>query len=294
MRRGDFGAARAVNDAVLAIRAGRPDDPRLPYHLRHVWGGRPFDGRDVLVRCYHGLGDTLQFIRFLPALRARAASVTLEAQPELVSLLRGFPGVDRLIRFDVTAPAPPSECDIEVMELAHALRLGPDAVGVPYLAPTLARPGFVGPGEGPVLGICASAGDWDRDRSIPPAWLTEALPEAARLVRLQPDEAGLAWLNPGPLGGLSETAALIAAVDLVITVDTMVAHLAGALGRPGCVLLKADADWRWMSGAVSDWYPTLRLYRQFRPGDWGPPLDALRAELALRAPGRDAAAMAMT
>jgi hypothetical protein len=140
MRRGDWRAAWAVNDAVLARRATPPDDPRLPYHLRHVWDGRPFEGRDVLVRCYHGLGDTLQFLRYLASLRARAASVTLEAQPALLPLLGDYQPVP----FDVAAPSPPSACDIEIMELAHALRLPPDAVPPPYLSP----PALAGEGRG--------------------------------------------------------------------------------------------------------------------------------------------------
>ncbi len=108
MRNQDFAGAWAISDAVLAMRdpAGR-DDPSLPYHLRWVWDGTPPHGRDVLVRCYHGLGDTLQFARFLPALRARAARVTVEAQRELCPLLAQLPGVDRLapgLLVDALAP----------------------------------------------------------------------------------------------------------------------------------------------------------------------------------------------
>ncbi len=90
MRRGDFTAAWRISDAVLATRdPATRDDPGLPYHLRWVWDGAPLDGRDVLVRCYHGLGDTIQFARYLAPLRARAARVTLEAPPELRALLAG-------------------------------------------------------------------------------------------------------------------------------------------------------------------------------------------------------------
>ncbi len=277
MRRGDWSAAWAVSDAVLANRDTPPDDPRLPYHLRYVWDGRPFDGRDVLVRCYHGLGDTLQFLRYLAPLRARATAVTVEAQPALVPLLREH----NTIPFDVTAPSPPKACDIEIMELAHALRLPPSAVSSPYLSPPPLAGG--GRGEGPRLriGLCAQAGDWDGERSVPLPLLAAALPPGIRPVRLQPDGAdALAWANPGPLGDLAETAALVCSVALVITVDTMIAHLAGALGRPAWVLLKAAADWRWMEGSGTAWYPSLRLYRQRRPGDWSAPLDAIRRALA--------------
>ncbi len=263
-----------------------PDDPRLPYHLRHVWDGRPFDGQHVLVRCYHGLGDTLQFLRYVAPLRARAASVTLEAQPALIPILHEY----QPIPFDQAAPCPPFACDIEIMELAHALRLPPTAVLPPYLSPPslagLGREADQSRGEGVFrIGLCAQAGDWDRGRSVPLPLLTAALPSGTRPVRLQPDGADAApWANPGPLGDLAETAALVCSVDLVITVDTMIAHLAGALGRPAWVLLKATADWRWMEGPRTAWYPSLRLYRQRRPGDWSAPLDAIRHALAAWSP----------
>lgn len=288
-RRGDFQAAWATSDAVLAARdAATRDDPRLPYHLRWVWDGRPFDGRRVLVRCYHGLGDTLQFARYLPALRRRAAFVTLEAQPELLDMLVSLPGPDRVRPFRVADPAPPSECDIEIMELAHALRAGPMGEAVPYLS---VSPGRVARarariGAGPAIGLCWQAGGWDPDRSVPLARLTPIL-AGRRLVSLQRGPAAgeacaPAFLNPGDRStDVAETAALIAAVELVITVDTMVAHLAGALGRPVWLLLKRDADWRWGEDrAGSPWYPTMRLFRQRRAGDWDAPLDALAADLA--------------
>jgi len=291
MRRGDFAAAWAVSDAVLRARASeRRDDPRLPYHRRWVWDGRRFDGKDVLVRCYHGLGDTLQFARFLPLLRRRVARLTLEAQPELLALLRTLPGPDRLLPFRPAAPAPPAQCDLEIMEIPHALRATPaEAPQPPYLGGGIAR---VQPGGGlPRLGLCWSGGDWDRARALPLAALASALPpRPVELFSLQRGPASLEAEAPGaPMfrnaGDRSTeilaTASLIASLDLVITVDTMVAHLAGALGRPVALLLKSDADWRWMEGrSTSPWYPWARLYRQQAPGDWGLPLAALRDDLA--------------
>src|ERR1700712_2787041 len=121
MRRGDFATAWAINDGVLAARdPATRDDPRLPYPLRWVWDGRSLENRHMLVRCYHGLGDTLQFARTLPVLRRHVASLAVEAQPELLGLLATIPGPDRLIPFILDAPAPPSECDIEIMEIPHA------------------------------------------------------------------------------------------------------------------------------------------------------------------------------
>ena len=283
MRRGDHDAAWRINDAVLAARDPRTrDDPALPYHQRWVWNGRRVDGRHVLVRCYHGLGDTLQFARYFPALRARAASVVVEAQPELLPLLASAPGPDRLIAFDVAAPAPPSECDIEIMELAHALRLPGYACPPPYLrAPAAAAPAGA-------VGLCWQAGGWDAARSIPAELLAPVF--AGRpVVALQPDPppAMLGALNPLGCGrDIAGTAALIAGLGLIVTVDTMVAHLAGALDRPCWLMLKHDADWRWMADrADSPWYPSMRLFRQPAPGDWGTVAARVAEALAATARG---------
>ena len=154
VRRGDFARAWRINDLVLARRRETPDDPRLPYHLRVIWDGRSFGGKDVLVRCYHGLGDTLQFVRFLPSLRLRAARVTLEVQAQLLPLLRGSPGIDRLRPFDVDAPLRPAECCLEIMELWHALRLPPLAAQPPYL-PVPDETAFLG--DGLSIGVCCRA-----------------------------------------------------------------------------------------------------------------------------------------
>ena len=261
MRQGDFRAAWAVSDAVLAARdPATRDDPRLPYHERWVWDGRPFDGQRVLVRCYHGLGDTLQFCRFLPALRARAGHVTLEAQAELVPLLSALPGIDRLHPFDPSHPLPPSECGIEIMELCHALRQEPGTA--PYLH---AEP--LGPGG---LGLCWAAGGWDAARSLDAALLRPLARPG--LVSLQRGAAACQATMLGatdPLHGsmdILQVARLIAGLDAVVTVDTMVAHLAGALGRPTFVLLKHMPDWRW--GEPCPWYALARTIRQPSPGDW--------------------------
>ena len=286
MRAGDFPAAWAVNDAVLAARdPATRDDPRLPYHLRWVWDGRPPDGKHALVRCYHGLGDTLQFCRFLPLLRPHVASLTLEVQPELIGLLRNLPGPDRLAPFRPDAPLPPSECDMEVMELAHLLRMAPGPA--PYLHVD------AGPRPGPELlvGICWQAGGWDPGRSVPlPLLAPLAQVPGVQLVSLQrgpaADDAGRPGAPPLLLAGeqgmdAAATARLLASLDLVVTVDTMVAHLAGALGRPAWVLLQAESDWRWMAGREdSPWYPSLRLFRQDTPGGWSVPAARLHAALA--------------
>ena len=292
MRAGAFDAAWAVSDAVLAARdPATRDDPALPYHLRWLWDGQPLDGRRVLVRCYHGLGDTLQFCRYLPLLRPRVAGLTLEAQPELVPLLRRLPGPDRLIPFRQDAPTPASECDVEIMELAHALRFAPS--GAPYVfAERLAWPqAFALPRQASELlvGLCWRAGGWDPGRSVPLAALAPlGKVPGVRLVSLQRgpgldeiDAAAPSLLDTEDRSAdVMAVARLLATLDLIITVDTMIAHLAGALGRPTWLLLQAEADWRWMSGRKSLWYDSIRLYRQADPGHWGAPLAEVQADLA--------------
>ncbi len=268
MRRGDLAAAWRIADAVLAARdPATRDDPRLPYHLRWVWDGRPLAGRRVVVRCYHGLGDTLQFVRFLPALRAAAACVTLEVQPELFTLLERAEGADRVLPFDVAAPIP-AETDIEIMELQHALRLAPPPGCVLSVTPR--------PLAGAQAGACWQAGGWDPSRSVPLPLLRPWLPPGA--VSLQRDPSSLPTPLP-PGADVRATAELIASLACVVTVDTMVAHLAGALGRPVHLLLKLEADWRWGAGRQTPWYPSATIYRQTTPGEWSAPLAELRQAL---------------
>ena len=290
MRRGDFAAAYAISDRVLAGRDPRfRDDPLLPYHQRWVWDGRPLDGADVLIRCYHGLGDTLQFARFVPAIARRAASVALEAPAPLLPLLAGLDGV-RLIPFDVTrpTPAPSPGCDVEIMELLEICRPQPDRLPPPLALPAVA-PLHAGTAT---IGLCWEAGDWDRARSVPLPAMLAAMPPSRALVSLQRGAAARdardpRFLNPGDSStDLLRTAGLIAGTEMVVTVDTMVAHLAGTLGKPVRLLLRRDADWRWMAGRDdTPWYRSVQLYRQDVEGDWSLPLQRLAASLAGSAPG---------
>ncbi len=264
MQAGDFQVAWRIGDAILAERdlAGC-DDPGLPYHERWVWDGTAPDGRDVLVRCYHGLGDTLQFARFLPALRARAARVTLECQPALCPLFADWPAIDRLVAFDPARPLPPAACTMEIMDLGQVLRVQPGEVGrlVPYLHVPPAR--LASPGG--AWALCWQAGDWDPARSVPLArMLAAAEAPGRRFLSLQRGAAAAQaqdarFLNPGDSDtDVLATAALIAAAAHIITVDTMVAHLAGALGCPATLWLHRDPDWRWpATGRSSLWYPSL-------------------------------------
>ncbi|HEU0044143.1 glycosyltransferase family 9 protein [Sphingomonas sp.] len=280
MRGGDWERAWALSHRDLSKRdPATRDDPALPYHQRWVWDGRSFDGRDVLVRCYHGLGDTLQYARHLPTLAARAASLTVEAQQRLCGMLAQMECIDRLIPFDDAHPTKPFACDLEITELPFALREPPSRAPSPYLRAT--------PADLPegTIGLCYNAGDWDPARCVPPALLAPLCADRPVLT-LVAEPSALPVLNPeGCPFDLDETAALVAGCALVITVDTMIAHLAGALGRPTWLLLKADPDWRWTPGArETAWYPTMRLYHQRYPGDWRSVIEEVADDLSARYP----------
>lgn len=274
MRDERYDDAWAIERAIRATRdPATRDDPALPYHRRWVWDGRAPDGRDVLVRCYQGLGDTIQFARYLPLLVARARRVTVEAPSRLHALLRAVADV-ALLPFDPAHPAPPAELDIEITELASALRAAPASVPVPYLACPPARL------PAGTIGLCWTAGDWDRDRWVPDTLLAP-IAEAYPCLSLVAGPTSLPVLNPeGCPFDLPATAALVAGCALVITVDTMIAHLAGAMGRPVWLMLKAEPDWRWNPEApTSGWYPSARLYVQPRSGDWSAVTRAIARDL---------------
>lgn len=280
MRAERYADAWALAARTLAERhPSARDDPALPYHLRWVWDGRRFDGRDVLVRCYHGLGDTLQYARFLPLLADRAASVTVEVQPRLLDLVRRVDPRLALVRFEEAAPLPPREVDVGITELDFALRARPDSAPPPYLQ---ARPAALPEGT---VALCYGAGEWDQGRSLPPELLAGVCRQAP-CVTLMPEPTDLDVLNPGGCPfDMDATAALVAGASLVITVDTMIAHLAGALGCPTWLLLKADPDWRWSPDrTTSPWYPSIRLYAQEEAGDWPGVMARVERDLAALAP----------
>jgi len=294
MRRGDFAAAWRASDAVLRAHAGVPCWNR-PRHEQWVWDGTPLDGRRVLVRCYHGLGDTLQFIRYAPLVKAIAAGVAVWTQPQLIPLLRTVGGIDHLLPLHDGECEAEYDVDVEVMELAHVFRSTVDDLPnrVPYLhadpAP-LAKDGRL------AVGLVWRAGDWDERRSVPFPLLAPlaGIPGVALHLLQRGDALAEAPDGFGVVSGsddVTECARVMRALDLVVTVDSMPAHLAGALGVPVWTLLHADCDWRWMDARDgSPWYPTMRLFRQPRAGEWEPVIarvaDRLRAMAARRQPSR--------
>lgn len=287
MRAGDFARAWAINDRDLpALCAMAGDKHGGPRHLQRIWRGESLTGKRVLVRCYHGLGDTIQFIRFMPALRAIASEVTVWCQPELLELLRHAPGVDRLLPLHDGVPEVDFDVDIEIMEVPHAIRATPDVVQAhcPYLtAPPHAdiSPNTRG---GLAVGLAWEVGDWDKKRSIPPLVLRRLDVEGVKLYSLQRGPAtsraidiGAEDISTPDICGLAQR---IRQLDVVVCVDTMIAHLAGALACEAWILLHADCDWRWpASGTETLWYPTLRLFRQGSAEDWAGVIEDVRTAL---------------
>ena len=269
MRDGRFAEAWAHADR---HRSPIPDDEwRWPRHLQRVWRGTPLTGRHVLIRCYHGLGDTLQFVRYVEPLRAMASEVTLWVQPPLIPVLTGLAGVDRLLPLHDGTPEVEADVDVEIMELPYIFRSTLETLPrrVPYLPLVSPLP----PPARPAIGLLWRAGDWNPQRSLPfaeAATLTRGLRGSLTTLQqsLTADEART-FAPPRSATSIAVMARELAGLDLVISVDTMCAHLAGALGRPTWLLLDADADWRWMRRRDdSPWYPTMRLFRQPVPGDW--------------------------
>jgi hypothetical protein len=282
MRQGDFARAWEISDQVLRARGGTPCW-HLPRHEQHLWDGTPLEGRRVLVRCYHGLGDTIHFARYLPLARERAAHVTLWAQPSLIPLLRTIDeGVD-ILPLHEGDPGVTCDVDVEIMELAHVFRSTVDTVpnSVPYIH---VQPDALSPARCPAVGLVWRAGDWAEHRSIPFELLAPLthLPVAWYVLQGRP---GLAERPPGfgiVVGeqDLVELARAMRTLDLVITIDSMAAHLAGALAVPVWTLLHASCDWRWMIDRDdSPWYPTMRLFRQEREGEWEPVIERVRERL---------------
>jgi hypothetical protein len=275
VRRGEFAAAWTISDAVLHERRGRPCW-HLPRHQQYIWNGRPLDGARVLVRCYHGLGDTIQFARYAPLIGATATSVTFWAQPALMPLLRTVGGIDRLLPLHDGAPEGEYDVEVESMELPHVFRSTLEALpaDVPYIhVPALFLDRLL-PHARMRVGLFWRTGGWDGRRSIPSALVSmlAGIPGVQLcMVRRDYEAAGRPpCVSEIPYDDdICGTARIMRGLDLVISADSMPAHLAGALGVPTWVLLHDQPDWRWMDDRPdSPWYPTVRLFRQQGTGGW--------------------------
>jgi hypothetical protein len=272
MRAGDFERAWLVSDEVLRSRRGESPHA-LPRHFQWVWNGEPLNDKRVLIRCYHGLGDTIQFIRYAPLVRRIARRVVVWAQPALLPLLETAEGIDELLPLHDGTPEVDYDIDVESMELPHVFRSTVETLPamVPYFH---VAPAELPPDPNFHVGLVWRCGDWAPERAVPIELLLplgDVPGVTLHLMQLGPALHG----RPPGFGVVSASedvltaARRIAALDLMISIDSMPAHLAGALGVPTWTLLRWECDWRWMDErADSPWYPTMRLFRQSRTGDW--------------------------
>ena len=263
--RGDFGRGWPLFEARRKLGGAHIDAPPFP----RQWRGEPLTGRSILVWPEQGFGDQIQFARFVPELAARGANVTLAAPPELSALFEGL-GVRVVTRGpEMTFSEPdywtwlqsiPGHLGVRIETLPNR----------PYLAaPETRRARWRA--EVPAGGVGVV---WQGRPTPSPH---RSLPSRAALEPLADAGATLVDLQPPPGEDFADVAAVMEGLDLIVTIDTAAAHLAGALGKPCWILLPwLNNDWRWMQDrADSPWYPSARLFRQRFHGDW----DGVMAEV---------------
>lgn len=267
------------------------------------WKGEPGHGRILLVFAEQGLGDTLQFCRFAPMAAARGWRVVLGVQAALVRLLTGMAGLERVVPWPAGIGAFDRHCPM----LSLPAVLGTDLDTIPAAPYLRADPGMAiawqrrlaaDHGTAPRIGVVWAAAprphpdlqEVDRQRSLPPKLLAPLFRiPGLRFFSLQkgvppaPPEFALID-HMDEVVDFADTAALVSALDLVITVDTSMVHLAGGMGKPVWMLDRFAPCWRWLDGRDdSPWYPRMRIFRQTAPGDWPAVLERLVAA-ALAAP----------
>ncbi len=263
------------------------------------WEGQPLTGKTILIHAEQGLGDTIQFIRYAPLVKQLGPTVVVECQKPLMNLLATCRGIDRLVAFEDDLP--PADFHLPLLSLPGALKTSLETIpaDVPYLS---AREDLVQDWRARLkelsgfrIGINWHGRFGISRRDIPlDSCATLAQSPGVRLVNLQKGASAeeLAALggpsmiiDPGndidtTRGAFMDTAAIMKNLDLVITSDTSIAHLAGALGVPVWVALPFVPDWRWLLDRTdSPWYPTMRLFRQKSPGDWTAPFAEIKEQL---------------
>lgn len=302
------------NKALLLLRNGRYAEgwrchewrwgagkagPVRRYPGRPLWlGGTSLAGKTILLHAEQGLGDTIQFVRYAGLVAAAGARVVLETFLPLVGICRTVPGVAEVVGVGQALPDFDLHAPLMSLPLAFGTTVETIPGAIPYVA---ADPDHValwqtrlGPRSRPRIGFAWKGNprhDGDRARSMPVDLMVQALPEGVDLICLQKD------LSPAEAAVLAarsdirivseafedfdDTAAAGALCDLVIAVDTAIAHLAGAMGKPTWVLLAQRSDWRWLRARPdTPWYPTARLFRQAVQGDWSFVVDTVREALA--------------
>lgn len=271
-------------------------DGARPFTQPQWDGSQSLQGKTILLHAEQGLGDTLQFCRLAAPVAARGARVVLEVQAPLKDLLAGLAGVDALVARGEPLPAFDLHCPLLSLPLALGLSLDDLPVAQSYVKALPQRSAHwaqvLGAGR-PKVGLVWSGRPEhknDHNRSLPLAQLLPALPTGPQYHCLQKEfrDADAALLSTQPhianwsaqLHDFGETAALVERMDWVISVDTSVAHLAAAMGKPVWLLLPFSPDWRWIVGRNdSPWYPGMRLYRQTSTGDWAGVLEHLCSDI---------------
>jgi tetratricopeptide (TPR) repeat protein len=300
---GNFSAGWAGREARWKIPSFSAAYPKLP---QPMWlGNGGLEGKTILIGADEGFGDTIQFARYVPLVAERGARVVLVVQDPLHVLMSGLPGVSQCLAISATRtdPLPAFDVHCPMMSLPLAFETSLDTIPSPasYLLRPLAThlQGWedrLGPHDRLRVGLVWSGNPKhrnDHNRSLPLRALTRILDADATFVSLQKDPrpADKAILLErsdivdftGLLGDFADTAALVSCLDLVITVDTSIAHLAAALGRPTWILLPYVPDYRWLLDRDdSPWYPTARLFRQTERRDYAGVIERMRAELLTR------------
>ncbi len=278
-----------------------------------VWTGEPIAGKTILLIAEEGLGDTIQFVRFVPMVKARAHTVLFWCYAPLLRLFDKLPGIDVLVPGE--EPLPSFDVYVPLMSLPAIFRTSlediPGVYPVPYLRadPNLVecwkeRLGPRAPGELRV-GICwqgSPVTSYDRFRSIPlEAFLPLAAVPGVKLISIQkghgveqiaPLAGRLPVINFGDeldrdSGPFQDTAALMSLLDVMVTINSAPVHLAGGLGVPTWLALSTDAEWRWLAGRNdSPWYPTVRVFRQSELHNWNDVFQRMARALAELAESR--------
>lgn len=282
---GLFEEAWSESDAIIA--RGNPDPHRL-------WQGDDFRGKRIIVRCLHGLGDAIQFLRYVSLLKQEARFVSIEGPKRLMPLVATMDGVDSVVSWETPgAQYPDYDVQIEIMQLPYAYRttLATIPHTTPYFLLPLSQRHERRSANKPRVGLVWAASEWDESRSLP---LKDLMPI------LQMPEFEFCALQAGPQRNeifeltktcvlhdftgetedLLQTAHLLRSFDLLISVDTMMAHLAGALAIPVWVLLGPVANWRWMLDRIdSPWYPSMRIFRRAPSESWKDLASSVRSAL---------------
>jgi tetratricopeptide (TPR) repeat protein len=283
LSRGDYSRGWAEYE----WRARCKDNPKPPTFAQPAWNGEPIREKTILLHCEQGYGDALQFVRYVPLVAKLGARVILHCPPEVESLVRSVSGVEQVV---TGAALPPFDLHRSLMSLPLLFSTTSDSIPatVPYLSVDDLRLEKWRPklqsGDGHLKVGLAWAGnpkfDGDRTRSITLSHLAplasiksatfHSLQKGAAGAQTGTPPAGMELIDLAPdLNEFADTAAAMSFLDLIVTTDTSVPHLAGALGRPVWLMLEYVPDWRWLLVREdSPWYPSMRLFRQPSPGDW--------------------------